>query len=164
MYDIKTTACFTGHREEKLNIAADIVKTLLRKEIEKAISVGFNTYISGMAPGVDVWAAEIVLEMKEKNPDIRLVCALPFEGFDKKRSIEEKEQYYSIMERADKVEVICSHYSRSCFQLRNKWMVDNSSLVIAVYNGEKGGTRNTIKYAERCGKGNFQCVHLKIME
>lgn len=152
MYDIKTTVCFTGHREEKLNIAADTVKMLLRKEIEQAISDGFNTYLSGMAPGVDVWAAEIVLEMKEKNHDIRLVCALPFEGFDKKRSSEETEQYYSIMERADKVEVICSHYSRSCFQLRNKWMVDNSSLVIAVYNGEKGGTRNTIKYAERCGK------------
>lgn len=153
MYDIKTTACFTGHREEKLNIAADTVKMLLSKEIEKAISSdGFNTYLSGMASGVDVWAAEIVLEMKERNPDIRLVCVLPFEGFDKQRSSEEKEQYDSIMERADKVEVICSHYSRSCFQLRNKWMVDNSSLVIAVYNGEKGGTRNTIKYAERCGK------------
>ncbi|MCQ2287252.1 MAG: hypothetical protein MJZ76_10350, partial [Bacteroidales bacterium] len=42
-------------------------------------------------------------------------------------------------------------YSKSCFQVRNKWMVDRSNLVIAVYNGESGGTRNTIKYAEKHG-------------
>ena len=30
-------------------------------------------------------------------------------------------------------------------------MVDHSALVIAIYNGTKGGTRNTIEYAERHG-------------
>ena len=34
---------------------------------------------------------------------------------------------------------------------RNKWMVDHSSLVLAVSNGEKGGTRNTIDYARKQG-------------
>ena len=30
-------------------------------------------------------------------------------------------------------------------------MVDHSGLVIAAYNGEAGGTQNTIQYADRCG-------------
>ncbi|MDY5774050.1 MAG: hypothetical protein SPK32_11530, partial [Bacteroidaceae bacterium] len=42
-------------------------------------------------------------------------------------------------------------YSRGCFQIRNEWMVDRSARVIAVYNGEAGGTRNTIAYANKVG-------------
>jgi hypothetical protein len=30
-------------------------------------------------------------------------------------------------------------------------MVDHSSLVIAVFNGERGGTKNTLDYAKRKG-------------
>lgn len=35
------------------------------------------------------------------------------------------------------------------FQLRNVWMVDHSSRLIACWDGEPGGTANTIQYAKR---------------
>lgn len=35
------------------------------------------------------------------------------------------------------------------FQIRNEWMVNHSNRVIAVFNGESGGTKNTIEYAIR---------------
>ncbi len=44
---------------------------------------------------------------------------------------------------------ICPGYSRACFQIRNEWMVDHSALVIAVFNGQPSGTKNTIDYAKR---------------
>lgn len=47
------------------------------------------------------------------------------------------------------VRFICPGYSRACFQIQNEWMVDRSARVIAVYNGEKGGTRNIIEYAKK---------------
>ena len=34
------------------------------------------------------------------------------------------------------------------YQKRNIWMVDHSALVLAFFNGESGGTANTIRYAE----------------
>ena len=46
---------------------------------------------------------------------------------------------------------ICPRYSRSCFRIRNKWMIDRFSLVIAVFNGQPSGTKNTIDYAEKQG-------------
>ncbi len=61
----------------------------------------------------------------------------------------EKQRYRDILKQADAVTYICEHASRSCYQIRNEWMVDHSSRVIAAYNGEKGGTRNTIVYAKR---------------
>ena len=46
---------------------------------------------------------------------------------------------------------VCEGYSRACFQIRNEWMVNHSSRVIAVFNGEMGGTKNTIDYASKIG-------------
>ena len=60
--------CFTGHRPEKLNMSEHAVKKALRIEILNAIEDGMPVFISGMARGVDIWAAEIVLELRKDNP------------------------------------------------------------------------------------------------
>jgi uncharacterized phage-like protein YoqJ len=142
-------ACFTGHRPEKLERSEAEIVARLQKEIRQAIADGFQTFISGMAQGVDIWAAEIVLALRDEGTAIHLVCASPHEGFEKRWSQEWKERYQRVMAQADSVQFICNHYSRGCFQLRNKWMVDRSARVIAVYNGGPGGTRNTVEYAMR---------------
>ena len=139
--------CFTGHRPEKLDINEKEVKNRLKKAIQEAVNNGYTTFISGMARGVDMWAAELVLEERKSNGDIKLICASPYEGFEKSWSFAEKHRYNSIMKKADYIKYVCEHYSRQCSQIRNVWMVDHSALVIAAYNGESGGTRNTIRYA-----------------
>ena len=138
--------CFTGHRPEKLHYDEKIVKTLLRELIEKAIADGYKTFITGMARGIDLWAAEIVLELKKKNKDkeIHLICALPHPDFEKKWKIAEQIKYNSILKKADYQRTICPEFSMGAYQKRNIWMVDRSNRVIAAYNGEKGGTKNTI--------------------
>jgi len=141
------TCCFTGHRPEKLTQPEGVVKANLEKEILQAISNGFTVFISGMARGVDLWAAEIVLYLKSTGQPIQLICAVPYDGFEDRWPMDLKSLYRSILHKADRVEFVCTGYSRNCFQLRNKWMVDHSSLVIAVYNGGPGGTKNTINYA-----------------
>ncbi len=143
--------CFTGHRPEKLNMSEADVITWLEAEIRRAIDDAFVTFISGMARGVDIWAAEIVLRLKEEGKPIYLICASPFEGFERGWSVDWKHRYSEVMRKADLVKYICKSYSRDCFQIRNEWMVDHSSRVIAVYNGEPGGTRNTIEYAKKAG-------------
>jgi len=143
--------CFTGHRPEKLSLSEKEIKLLLERAIDKAIADGFVTFISGMARGTDMWAAEIVLMRKKGNTDIHLICASPFEGFEERWSNKEQEKYRDIIGQADLVKYICKQYSRDCFQIRNEWMVDKSSRVIAVYNGEPSGTGNTVKYALKNG-------------
>lgn len=141
--------CFTGHRPEKLRISEPEIKRMLKKAIAEAVDDGFLTFYSGMSRGIDMWAAEIVLEMKKSNSDINLICAVPYKGFEKGWRFEERELYRSIIERADCVEYICEHYFSSCFQIRNVYMVNRSQRVIAAYIGERGGTQNTIAYAQK---------------
>ena len=141
--------CFTGHRPDKMELGEKEIKPLLEKAIDDAITDGYVTFITGMAMGTDIWAAEIVLERKKRNKDLHLICALPHPNFESRRSITEKMRFSKIIKNADLVKEINDHYFTGCYQVRNEWMVDRSNLVIAVFNGQKSGTKNTVDYAKR---------------
>ena len=146
---IKHRCCFTGHRPDKMTQTELEIKPLLEKAIDNAIENGYVTFITGMAMGVDIWAAEIVLERKKTNKELHLIAALPHPNFESRRSEDEIRRFNKIIDEADIVKQINERYFRACYQVRNEWMVDRSSLVIAVFNGEKSGTKNTIDYANR---------------
>jgi uncharacterized phage-like protein YoqJ len=147
----KYRLCFTGHRPEKLHSNETAVCTVLSNAIDAAISDGYRTFITGMARGVDIWAAEIVLARKAVNTEIRLICALPHPDFEKRWSAHWQERYNAILQQADLVKTICPEFSMASYQTRNEWMVDHSARVIAIYNGSSGGTAKTITYAEKHG-------------
>lgn len=139
--------CFTGHRPEKLTIPETEVQARLEEAIKQAISDGLNVFITGMARGVDIWAAEIVLRLRDEGQPVKLICASPYEGFERRWSREWATRYQAIMKAADLVRYICPGYSGGCFQRRNEWMVDHAARVIAVWNGQPSGTGNTVEYA-----------------
>ncbi len=143
--------CFTGHRPGKISLKEREMKRLLETAIDAAIAQGYVTFISGMAQGTDIYAAEIILEKRRTNNNLHLICALPHPDFDSRRSLYEKLRFERIIRKADFVKEVNDHYFTGCYQVRNKWMVDHSSLVIAVFNGQKGGTKNTIDYAVQKG-------------
>lgn len=144
-------ACFTGHRPHKLHQPESVVIAALESKIREAIDDGFATFISGMAWGVDIWAAEIVLRLKAEGLPIHLIAAVPYDGFEKSWDEDWKRRYHAVLSAADYVKYICAHYSRGCYQIRNQWMVDRSARLIAAYTGEAGGTKNTVDYASRKG-------------
>lgn len=144
------SACFTGHRPEKLNRPELEIRQEIKNAICQAFADGIEIFISGMAPGVDIWAAEMVIELRDSGVPIKLIVAIPYPGFEN-RWPEWKDRYAAIMAAADLAQEICPHYHRGCYQIRNRWLVDHSSRVIAVCNGSPGGTKNTIAYAIRKG-------------
>ena len=117
------TCCFTGHRPEKLNVPEEIVIRKLKDAIEDAYADGFSDYISGMSRGVDLWAADFVLELRKEYQNVKLICAVPYEGFEKGWHIELQEKYNEILHAADEVHFICENYSRGSYQKRNEWMI-----------------------------------------
>ena len=143
--------CFTGHRPEKLIRSERSIRKDLEQQIRQAIADGLNVYISGMARGVDIWAAQIVIRLRSEGYPVKLICACPYDGFEKGWSQDWQQQYNDVLAVADFVKYVCAGYSRSCFQVRNEWMVNHAARVIAVFNGEKSGTKNTIDYAAKVG-------------
>lgn len=150
--DLNKTCCFTGHRPGKLIAGETEIRAWLRNEIARAAASGFNTFICGMADGVDVWAALEVLALKEIKPEIKLVSAVPFRGMDRSIQCGDTSLFNRIIGGSDCVHYVHEHYVRGCFWDRDKWMVDRAKRVIAVFNGAKGGTAFTLEYARNKGK------------
>lgn len=100
---------------------------------------------------MDLWAAEIVIELQKQNPSIKLICAIPHEDFEVRWSTNWKRLYYYVLDNADLVRIIGGDYHPRVYQSRNEWMVNHSARVIAVFNGQASGTKNTIDYAHQQG-------------
>lgn len=105
------------------------------------------------ADGVDCWAAEIVLTMREKNPALKLHCVLPHEGQADRWSDSARERYRSILKQADSVDYVSRQYYDDCMIDRNYRLVESAGLLLAVFNGVRcSGTGATINYARKMGR------------
>ena len=84
---INCTCAFTGHRPNKLpwryNEEAPgcvALRKMLAEQIMALTDDGYIDFLSGMATGVDCWCSQIVLNLREKNPALKLHCLLPCEA------------------------------------------------------------------------------------
>jgi len=149
------TCTISGMRPFKLPDDLDLSKLLrrLKEEIRASIRQGYTDFQTGMAMGVDIWAAKIVLRLKkEENPDLRLCCCLPCETQADEWKKAWRDEYYYILSEADEAVCLQKQYSAGCMQKRNRMMVDSSSRLIAVYDGSPaGGTAQTVAYARQQG-------------
>ncbi len=158
--NMNNTVCFTGHRPSQLpfvfnknNLEYQKLESKLTSIILDLIHKGYTNFISGMALGVDMMCAEIVLSIKKDNPNIKLYCYLPCKNQDKLWSTFDKKQYQNILSHSDGITYATnSNFCTGCLQLRNKMMVNDSQVVVAVYYGKDGGTRETINYATQQNK------------
>lgn len=140
--------CFTGHRPDKLvGKEADVTK-YLEQQIAQAIADGFTTFISGMAAGVDVLAAEAVLRARAEHPEIHLISAMPYPRFGYNWANGWGNRIERICRLADLVVNVSPTYTgKGVFQVRNEWMVNHSARLVAYWDGTHGGTYNTVMYA-----------------
>lgn len=170
------TYCFTGHRPDKLGgydwKSAKNIRIINKLEytIHQLMDIHNDndiTFICGGALGIDQMAFALCEHFKKRYSDIniKIVLAMPFENqaikwfnkedvnrFNKQRQsadevicVDELEKY-----KFDKVSI--GDYHPAKMQLRNMYMVDNSDVVIAVWDGSKGGTGNCVNYAKKQNK------------
>ena len=124
------TCAFTGHRPQNLPFRFNesdkrciALKKQLRKLIVQLIEQHNVThFISGMAIGVDMYAAEIVLDLKAKYPHITLESAIPCETQATKWSEPLRDRYFKIAERCDKETMLQTQYTPDCMQKRNRYI------------------------------------------
>lgn len=153
------TVCFTGHRSQKLPWGFNEddercvkMKKHLKETIESAIKRGYDTFITGMALGFDMICCEVVLELKKEYKHIKIIGALPCLNQDCKWPIKEQQRYRNLIKQLDDTRCIYDTYiGPECMLERNRFMINNSSLLIALFNGQAGGTKSTIDYAKKQG-------------
>ena len=140
------TVSFTGHRE--YDHSAD---EILQKEICKLYGDGYRIFLCGMARGFDLAAGECITALRDKLPEIRLKCIIPFRGHGLNLSKRDQERYHRLTSQADEVITLADGYHPGVYHARNDFLVENASAIISYYDGTKGGTYYTIHRALKRG-------------
>ncbi len=139
----KSKACaFTGHRR----IPYSFEISLLKEAINQALERGYDTFLVGMALGFDTIAFQTLEKIREES-DIKIVACIPCKDQDLKFNGTQKKEYSRMVNSADYRIVLNEKYDDGCMMERNRFMVDNSSLLIAYQTQNFGGSYATVKYA-----------------
>jgi len=133
-------ACVTGHRRLA---RPEETRAALAAALDRAIEEGFAAFHVGMALGTDQMAAELLAGRA------RVVAVIPCDEYDHLWPAGVRENYRRLLGLVDEVVLYPGGpYAPWKPHARNRWMVDRSGLVIAVYDGRKwGGTYGTVEYA-----------------
>lgn len=154
MYTIRTT----GHRPKTLYgyDLSDIRWKMLETKFQGLLlEKRCTTAITGMALGVDTIFALAVLNLRDlQKIPIKLLCAVPCYNLSEPWFNQtDVDRFNDILNRADKVVYVTeSDYIDGCLEKRNRYMVDNSDEILAVWTGAPGGTAHCIDYARKQGK------------
>jgi len=161
----ENTCCFTGHRAQKLPWGTNesdprciSLRIRLYDTVEELYENGVRHFICGMAQGCDLLFCEEVMKLREDKSDVTLEAALPCETQPDRWSPSVQSRYRKLLEQCDYVTVISQEYTEGCMKQRNKYMVDKSSVIVAVYSGRFGGTMQTLNYA---GKSGLKVISLE---
>lgn len=137
----------TGHRPDKIG-GYDYYapqRVWIREQLRTAlVDLHADKTISGMALGVDQDFAQVSIELA-----IPFVAAMPFIGQEDRWPESSRKYFDWLLERADEVVIVSpGGYGAFKMQIRNKWLVDNSDALVAVWDGSSGGTGNCMTYAK----------------
>lgn len=131
---------FTGHRTYS---TSEIER--LETVIEQLYSEGYTHFISGMAEGFDLAAAECVIALKEYLPNLKLECVIPFKGHISTLSSADQERYKAICSAADRVTTLASERHPKVYFDRNDYLIESADAMICYYSGKRrSGTGYTV--------------------
>lgn len=139
----------TGHRPDKLG-GYDALTLIRLTSLAVAVlnKKSPSKVISGMALGWDT-----ALALGSIQLGIPLVAAIPFKGQELSWPKASQNQFQEIISKACLIEIVSGGgYHPNKMQTRNEWMVNNSELVVALWDGSSGGTSNCVRYANKVNK------------
>ena len=157
-------ACaITGHRPSRFkwkynenNNGCKRLKRRLKEQLVLLYEKGVRRFYVGGALGVDLWSGELLLELKEQPEysDIELVLVLPFDGHNRDWDPKSRRRLSVLRQRSAEVVIAgtAGNNSVTNYRLRNQYMVDHASCLLAVYDNDRNlrsGTMQTVNYARR---------------
>lgn len=145
---INRTCAVTGHRV----LPSDFDEDILRKHLEKIIDDGYDTFLIGMAVGFDLLCFKTLLSIKKSGKNVKICAVIPCSDQSKRFSEEDKTLYDECLKKADYTAAEENTYFKNCMLIRDDYLVSNSSLLFAFFDGRKqGGTYYTINKALKHG-------------
>jgi uncharacterized phage-like protein YoqJ len=138
----------TGYKPFELGVfkndhpAVMFIKAALKKELIPMMEAGLEWVLISGQMGVELWAAEVVFELKPEFPDVKLAVITPFLDQEASWSENNSEWYKSILAQADFIDSVTKKgYEKPWqFRLKNQFFIEKSDALLLFYDQEKEGS------------------------
>ena len=153
----KTVAFTTGYHAAKILCEIEdknlqnVIYTELYRVVSELYKQGYTHYYTGMSEGIDMLAANAVLDFKEEHPDVRFVAMTPFKWQEERYSTTGKNDYKTICSEADEIVTLDEEESAGddFYLQRNEYLVEHCSAMVCYHDGQCNVMTYTYNYAEK---------------
>lgn len=92
--------------------------------------------------GVEIWAAEMIIDIRDIYPHVKLAIITPFLAHYEKWSEAKQEQYEMLAACADYVDAVSrrKYESPAMFRAANQFLLSRTDALLIVYDSEKAGS------------------------
>ncbi|WP_083402042.1 DUF1273 domain-containing protein [Bacillus sp. MUM 116] len=118
------------------------IKAAIKKELLRMLDEGLEWVLISGQLGVELWAGEVLFELQEDFPNLKLAVITPFLEQEANWSEKNKEWYESVLMQADFVDSVTKKgYEKPWqFRLKNQFFLEKSDALLLLYDQEKEGS------------------------
>lgn len=137
----------TGYRSYELGIFQEndpkiaIIKKVLTSQIKQFIEEGYQWFLIGGALGVEIWAGQVLIELKKEYAEVNLGIIFPYQDFGHKWNEKNKNQLADLLKDADFVDSVShsTYQNKTQFQNHTRFLLSHSDGCFLIYDEEFAG-------------------------
>jgi uncharacterized phage-like protein YoqJ len=122
--------------------SALFIKAAIKKSLLTLLEEGLEWVLISGQLGVELWAAEVVFDLKKDFPNVKLAVITPFLDQEAQWNENNKEWYQSVLAAADFIDSVTKKgYEKPWqFRLKNQFFIEKSDGLLLLYDQEKEGS------------------------
>lgn len=155
---------FTGHEPMRFRFGYDEedelcqqIKAAMKLQVLALYDNGITDFYTNCEPGASMWGAELILDLINHFPHLKLYCVIPYEEQAKKWTPQLRDRYYTILEKSTYNYLISTKFEKSCYLRCNEYLVNHTGLLLSVYKDQSlvlmEPAAHLVTYARKQNKG-----------
>ncbi|UDI78267.1 DUF1273 domain-containing protein [Staphylococcus taiwanensis] len=161
------TVYITGYKSFELNIFKDdmlevtYLKKFIKHKLLQYLDEGLEWVLIQGQIGIELWAAEVVIDLKSTFPELKLGIITPFYNHISKWNEHNQIKYNQIVQKADFIESVHHSEYEGAFQFKqtDQFMLEHSDMSLLIYDDEQEGSPKFFKrmLVDFMDKTNYTC-------
>lgn len=139
------TAYVTGYKSYELNIFKDdapevkYLKLFLKNKLQNLVEEGLEWVLIQGQLGIEMWTAEVVLDLQQEYPELKLGVITPFQNHTERWNEQNQLKYQQIIEGADFHDSVHHAPYEGPFQFKqtDQFILDHTDMTILIYDEEQ---------------------------
>lgn len=139
------TAYVSGYKSYELNIFKDdapevkYLKLFLKNKLQNLVEEGLEWVLIQGQLGIEMWTAEVVLDLQQEYPELKLGVITPFQNHTERWNEQNQLKYQQIIEKADFHDSVHHAPYEGPFQFKqtDQFILDHTDMTVLIYDEEQ---------------------------